>query len=92
MRIFVKEDGSQVGFDYYREKLKRLSKELRLPTQTIHGLRHTHATARIQNPNVSIEVVSDRLGHASTDTTQNIYVTHDKEYKQDKAKVIDDIF
>ena len=92
MRIFVKEDGLQVGFDYYREKLKRLSKELRLPTQTIHGLRHTHATALIQNPHVSIEVVSDRLGHASTDTTQNIYVTHDKEYKQDKAKVIDDIF
>ena len=92
MRIFVKADGSQVGFDYYREKLKRLSKELRLPIQTIHGLRHTHATALIQNPNVSIEVVSDRLGHSSTDTTMNIYVTHDKEYEQDKAKVIDEIF
>lgn len=43
-------------------------------TITLHGLRHTHATALIL-AGVPVKVVSERLGHATVDFTQDYY-TH----------------
>lgn len=43
-----------------------------LPEVTPHGLRHTSATLLISE-NVDIRTVSNRLGHAQTSTTMNIY-------------------
>lgn len=44
----------------------------KLPTITLHGLRHTSATMLISQ-NVDISTVSKRLGHAQQSTTMNIY-------------------
>ena len=43
-----------------------------LPMITLHGLRHTAATLLI-GQGVNVKTVSNRLGHASTSTTMNIY-------------------
>jgi integrase len=37
-----------------------------------HDLRHTHAT-QLMRANVATKVVSERLGHASTSITSDIY-------------------
>lgn len=39
---------------------------------TLHGLRHTHATALIA-AGVPVKVISERLGHSSVVITQDIY-------------------
>ena len=52
-----------------------------LPRITIHGFRHTHASALFA-AGASIKEVQERLGHEDAQTTLNIY-THVTE-KQDK--------
>lgn len=45
-----------------------------LPSITLKGLRHTHATLLLQS-GVNPKVVQERLGHSDISTTLNIY-TH----------------
>lgn len=55
-----------------------------LPTITIHGFRHSHASA-LFSAGASIKEVQERLGHEDAQTTLNIY-THVTE-RQDKEAV-----
>lgn len=53
--------------------LKRHCDRNNIPSITIHGLRHTHASLLLFG-GVSIASVAKRLGHASMTTTQKIYI------------------
>lgn len=53
--------------------LARVCKKSKVPTITIHGLRHTHASLLLF-AGVSIASVARRLGHASMTTTQKTYL------------------
>ncbi len=55
---------------------------------TMHGLRHAQATVLISGK-VPVKVVSERLGHANTNITQDIY-THVLPHMQDEAVTIID--
>lgn len=57
--------------------------ELGIDKFDFHSLRHTHATKLIEN-GANIKDVSSRLGHASVDTTMDIY-THDTEEMQNRT-------
>lgn len=54
-------------------RLKKYCERAGVPTITLHGLRHTHASILIANE-ISIQVVAKRLGHANTITTQTTYI------------------
>lgn len=55
--------------------LKKMLTELKTKNIiTFHGLRHTHASMLIAN-GVSIDYISERLGHANTSVTYEVY-TH----------------
>lgn len=53
--------------------LERCCKKAGVPTISIHGLRHTHASLLLF-AGVSIASVARRLGHASINTTQKTYL------------------
>ena len=53
--------------------LARHCKNVSVPTISVHGLRHTHASLLLF-AGVSIASVSRRLGHASMTTTQETYL------------------
>lgn len=53
--------------------LGRRCREAGVPTITVHGLRHTHASLLLY-AGVSIASVARRLGHASMTTTQKTYL------------------
>jgi len=53
--------------------LARLCEKAEIPTISIHGLRHTHASILLF-AGVSIASVARRLGHASMTTTQKTYL------------------
>lgn len=68
--------------------LFRYCKKLKIPTISIHGLRHTHASLLLF-AGVSIASVARRLGHSSMTTTQKTYlhIIHELE-NQDTDLVI----
>lgn len=65
-------DGSPVYPSRLSADFHRIVRRLGLPPIPLHGLRHTHASLLLQH-GVPITVVSDRLGHAKTSMTLNVY-------------------
>lgn len=53
--------------------LEKYCYKLDIPTISVHGLRHTHASLLLYE-GVSVASVAKRLGHANTTTTQETYI------------------
>ena len=74
-----------------REKykyLQRLCRKAGVTEITIHALRHTHASILLYE-GVSISSISRRLGHASMDVTQRVYLHTIKELEtKDDGKIM----
>ena len=70
--VFTNRSGDYVNNICMNAKLKRLLTGSGLPQIHLHSLRHTYASLLI-NGDVAARIVADRLGHASTGTTLNIY-------------------
>ena len=59
---------------YVNRVLREILKELDIePIITIHGLRHTHASLLIYKKDISINYISERLGHGDVTTTHRRY-------------------
>jgi integrase len=71
--VFAREDGTPVHPDYFSQTFDRTVKRLELPKIRLHDLRHTHATLGLA-AGIPVKVMSDRLGHATTSFTQDIYM------------------
>lgn len=69
--ICAREDGSHHIPRHFTRAFERLAKSLGL-TLTVHGIRHSHATALIA-AGVPVKVVSERLGHSTVMITQDVY-------------------
>lgn len=71
----------------YREYYNRLRDRLGLPGVTFHGLRHTFATRLIEN-GADYKTVSELLGHATVNTTLNLYVHPQMEQKRKAVELL----
>ncbi len=71
--VFAREDGAPVHPDYFSQTFDRTVKRLELPKIRLHDLRHTHATLGLA-AGVDAKVMSDRLGHATSAFTQDVYM------------------
>ncbi|WP_193065497.1 tyrosine-type recombinase/integrase [Oceanobacillus oncorhynchi] len=65
--------------------LRRVLNDLGIDTITSHGLRHTHASYLIYEK-VSLDYVSERLGHIDIDTTRKTYVHVLKEMRNEEEE------
>lgn len=65
-------DGRGWHPDVISRAFARLVERTDLPRIRLHDLRHTHAT-HLLAANVNVRVVSERLGHASTAFTLDVY-------------------
>ena len=70
--VFTREDGTPLRPTQLTRMFARLAREAGLPDLTLHGLRHTYATASLR-AGIPVKVVSERLGHASTAITLDLY-------------------
>ncbi|MGB9457690.1 MAG: site-specific integrase [Bryobacteraceae bacterium] len=71
--IFANPDGTPLKPDSVSATVSLLFRRLKLPKgASLHSLRHTH-TSHLLADGVPLPVVSERLGHASVRTTQEIY-------------------
>lgn len=88
--VFARENGDPVHPDYFSQTFDRTVKRLKLPKIRLHDLRHTHATLGLK-AGVPIKVISDRLGHATTAFTMDIYTHAIPAIEHDAAEQIADI-
>ncbi|MFT8476608.1 MAG: site-specific integrase [Liquorilactobacillus sp.] len=86
--IFIKKDEAgnykRVFNATANARLSVLCKKLGLPHISVHALRHTHASVLLAN-GVSINAISERLGHANVSITQEVYA-----HVLDELRVKDD--
>ena len=77
--IFVK---NKIYNSTVNDRLTKICKTANIPTISVHGLRHTHASLLLF-AGVSIASVARRLGHSSMTTTQKTYlhIIHELENK-----------
>jgi integrase len=80
--IFHQTDGLYLRPQVIRPALTQTCKMTGVPHMTIHNLRHTHAVHLIET-GIPVKYVSERLGHASVNTTLNIYVHVTKQMEND---------
>jgi integrase len=70
--VFTRENGQVLHPEYVTKRFARLVRDAGLPPITLHGMRHSYATAALA-AGEPLKVVSERLGHASTSITANLY-------------------
>lgn len=72
--------------------LEKYCYKLDIPTISVHGLRHTHASLLLYE-GVSVASVAKRLGHANTTTTQETYIHIIEELEnKDNDKVLHHLY
>ncbi|USS38536.1 site-specific integrase [Latilactobacillus sakei] len=74
--VHEKTDGYLFDPDGFHQsaKLAKLLKSLDIPRTTFHGLRDTHASVLFANDKITLDYISQRLGHSSLLTTQQYYL------------------
>ena len=82
-RLFTQWNGEPMYPDTLTKWFKQFLERHNLRHVTLHSLRHTNATIMIAE-GTDIRTVSNRLGHAQTSTTLNIY-THALDSKDKQA-------
>jgi integrase len=85
--LFTREDGSPIHPQALSEAFERHVKAAKLPTLSLHGLRHTHATIALR-AGVHPKVVSERLGHASVAFTLDVYTDSLPDMQETAAALI----
>lgn len=70
--VFTHLDGRRIGPKWMSQRFRDLVAAAGVPAQTIHDVRHVHATLLLRG-GVPVHVVSRRLGHASPVVTLTIY-------------------
>ena len=88
--VFASWDGKPLRPDSVSSQFRNFIKSVGLPSVSIHFLRHTNATLQIFM-GVNIRTVSDRLGHAATSMTADIYSHAIKTANEMAADALGDI-
>lgn len=73
----------------YRKFFKKILTILNISKLKFHSLRHTFATQAIEN-NIDYKTISEILGHSCVNTTLNLYIHPNLEYKKKCMNVIFD--
>lgn len=86
--LFPSTKGTYIDPKSFDIRLRAVSKRCQIKNVNPHALRHSNATIMIAE-GVDIRTVSNRLGHAHTSTTLNIYTHALKSRDQDAADKLD---
>src|SRR5699024_5286863 len=82
-----------ISNSYVNRVLKRLLNTLNIkPVITIHGLRHTHASILIYKKDISVNYISERLGHSTVTTTLEKYSHVLRELRSEDEKLTKETF
>lgn len=72
--------------------LNKTLKDLKIKEITLHGLRHTHASILIYKKELTLQYISERLGHKDTTTTSRVYSHVLDELREEDSNTATTIF
>ena len=72
--VFVTRTGNFMYPGHFGKNFKRDVKKSGLPDIRIHDLRHGHATLLAEQEGITVQAISNRLGHANTAITNDLYI------------------
>lgn len=85
--LFFSSTGGYVGYQAYLHYLSATAKRVLNKKVSPHTLRHTHASIlaekSLDNPKITLELISRRLGHSDSRITKEIYI-HVTEKRKEK--------
>lgn len=82
--VFIDENGQPSNYENIRYVLKKIIQTNGLPTISIHGLWHTHATILL-NRGLNVKVIAERLGN----TVEMIYTIYGHVLKELELRAVD---
>jgi integrase len=88
--VFAKPDGSPVHPDYMTQTFERTIIRLGLTRIRLHDLRHTHASLGLA-AGIPTKIMSERLGHATTSFTEDVYMHTIPRMHEEAATVVADM-
>lgn len=88
--ICAKEDGSSISPNLLSRQFAKMIETINLPKVRFHDLRHSHATFLLMS-NVPVKTVSERLGHASSSFTNDVYGHILPPMQEHAANVVDSL-
>ena len=88
--VFIMDNGVPIDPDNLSHEFHRIVDEAELPNGTLHGLRHSFATALLTT-NVHPAVVQSALGHPSITLTMDTYSHVMPGLEEAAARSIDDV-
>jgi integrase len=88
--VFTRANGRPVEPDKVSLDFAIIVRKAGLPHLTLHGLRHAHATLAL-SAGVNPKVVSERLGHASTAITMDVYSHVLPGIQEEAAQAVEDL-
>ena len=89
-RLFTTWDGKAAHIDTITKWFGQFIKKNNLPPLPFHGLRHTAASYMIKQ-GIPIKNIAARLGHASPNTTLNIYAHSFQSVDMEAASKMNDV-
>jgi integrase len=90
-RVFTQQNGKPMFHGTPSSWFKKFIRKYDLPEITFHQLRHTNATLLI-GQGVDVRTVANRLGHARTSTTTDIYAHALKRPDKEAAEKLENLF
>lgn len=87
---WTKEYETPYSPDCLSHQFQNILKSANLPEVRFHDLRHSHATFLLMQ-GVPLKVISELMGHSSTNITQDIYSHVLLQMQQQAADAVDDI-
>jgi integrase len=89
--VFARPDGAPLHPQAVSDRFDKLVEGSGLPRIRLHDLRHTHASLALK-AGVPVKVVSERLGHASTSFTLDVYSHVLPGMQEDAAETVAALF
>lgn len=80
--VFTSSKNKMISDSQPRQWLLKACKDCNIQFVNIHGLRHTYVTLGLEG-GMSIKQIQNQLGHASSNTTMNIYADLTEKQKND---------
>lgn len=89
--VFATATGKLIDPKNFSRSFKKILKSANLPNIRVHDLRHTFATAALEN-DMQMKVLQEILGHANYSTTADIYSHVNSKHKRKEMNKLEGVF